>query len=255
MICIWFRNSSVAEGDVEVVRRLFECTNRREFAGAMDCYADDVVLKLQDIDAAAMPDVALGEGAVGAWFGEWFATFGSDYHSKASRGWPARSRAEGTRWADAAPGGRATFPPRGRRCRALGGRLSAAARDHEGATELWQPFRRERRDPLRQEGLRHRRYVVERENALFRHPVARPEPHLGRDFTNSACGGRDENGGQHWDGSRAGQYARRPAPRVRQLAPPHLAASRLAFASYHGSASIIARALHSAPRSSCGWRL
>ena len=72
--------SGVAQEDVELVRRLFESTNRRDFADVMACYGDDVVLKLQDIDAAALPPGALGKDAVGTWFGDWFHTFGTEYH-------------------------------------------------------------------------------------------------------------------------------------------------------------------------------
>jgi ketosteroid isomerase-like protein len=70
----------VAQSDVEVVRTLFESTDRRDFDDAMACYAEDVVLRLHDIPAAALPPVALGKAAVGAWFGDWFRTFGADYH-------------------------------------------------------------------------------------------------------------------------------------------------------------------------------
>ena len=72
--------AGMARDDIALVRRLFDSTNRRDFAQVMDCYGEDVVLKLQDIEAAALPSMALGRDAVGAWFGDWFRTFGSDYH-------------------------------------------------------------------------------------------------------------------------------------------------------------------------------
>ena len=61
----------------EFVRDYFAAVNRRDFARAMDAYADDVVL----VVTGFFPDGTFsGREAVGRWFGEWFSAFGPDYH-------------------------------------------------------------------------------------------------------------------------------------------------------------------------------
>ena len=67
----------MSKGDVDVVRDQFAAVNERDFPRAMSLYAEDVVLVVD-------PDFLEGgtyEGreAVGAWFGNWFATFERDY--------------------------------------------------------------------------------------------------------------------------------------------------------------------------------
>jgi ketosteroid isomerase-like protein len=67
----------VAEEDIEVVRDQFAAVNERDFARAMDHYADDVIL--------VVPGGGLrsgrfeGKQIVGDWFGEWFRIFDRDY--------------------------------------------------------------------------------------------------------------------------------------------------------------------------------
>jgi ketosteroid isomerase-like protein len=68
----------MAEADVEVVRAQFEATNERDFARAMDIYADHVVLVVGEgwgITAGRYE----GKAAVGEWFGDWFRQFADDY--------------------------------------------------------------------------------------------------------------------------------------------------------------------------------
>jgi ketosteroid isomerase-like protein len=64
--------------NVDVVRKQFEATNARDFARAMDFYADDVVLVIGEgwgITAGRFE----GKTAVGEWFGDWFRQFADDY--------------------------------------------------------------------------------------------------------------------------------------------------------------------------------
>ena len=61
------------------MRALFERTNARDFAGAMDTYDDDVVQVLHGETAALGGSRTVGKAAVGRWYGDWFATFNSDY--------------------------------------------------------------------------------------------------------------------------------------------------------------------------------
>ena len=64
--------------NVDVVRAQSEATNERDFARAMDIYADDVVLVIGEgwgITAGRFE----GKTAVGEWFGDWFRQFADDY--------------------------------------------------------------------------------------------------------------------------------------------------------------------------------
>ena len=65
--------------NVEVVLEQFEATNSRDFPRAMELYADDVVLVVND-DAFLQWGTFEGKEAVGAWFGDWFSTFEPGYH-------------------------------------------------------------------------------------------------------------------------------------------------------------------------------
>lgn len=69
----------MSEEDIAVVREQFEAVNRRDFAGAMELYAEDVVLVAPDMDGVWSPGVFEGSAAVGEWFGEWFRTFAPGY--------------------------------------------------------------------------------------------------------------------------------------------------------------------------------
>ncbi|MFL5906181.1 MAG: nuclear transport factor 2 family protein [Solirubrobacterales bacterium] len=69
----------MSEADVDVVRGQFAAVNKRDFARAMDLYADDVTLTV-GVNARLMnPGVYEGKEAVGEWFGDWFRTFAADY--------------------------------------------------------------------------------------------------------------------------------------------------------------------------------
>jgi ketosteroid isomerase-like protein len=64
--------------NVDVVRAQFEATNERDFARAMEIYADDVVLVVGEgwgITAGRFE----GKTAVGEWFGDWFRQFADNY--------------------------------------------------------------------------------------------------------------------------------------------------------------------------------
>jgi ketosteroid isomerase-like protein len=68
----------VSQADVDVVLDQFSAVNERDFPRAMEGYADDVVLRIEE----GFLNAGLFEGkqAVGEWFGDWFRTFGFDYH-------------------------------------------------------------------------------------------------------------------------------------------------------------------------------
>jgi ketosteroid isomerase-like protein len=80
----------VSEADVDVLRDQFEAVNERDFERAMNHYADDVVLVIEE----GFLNLGTFEGkeAVGEWFGDWFRAFGSDYRFEIME---ARELAEG----------------------------------------------------------------------------------------------------------------------------------------------------------------
>src|SRR4051794_22676121 len=63
--------------DVELIRDHYDASNERDFERVMSQYADDVILVV-----LGGPNSGLYEGAeaVGAWFGDWFATFDPESH-------------------------------------------------------------------------------------------------------------------------------------------------------------------------------
>jgi ketosteroid isomerase-like protein len=68
----------MSQADVDVVLDQFAATNERDFARAMDMYAEDVVLVIAEewgITAGRYE----GKPAVGEWFGDWFRQFADDY--------------------------------------------------------------------------------------------------------------------------------------------------------------------------------
>jgi ketosteroid isomerase-like protein len=67
----------MSERDVQVVLDQFEAVNERDFARAMEGYADDVVLVIEEgfLNAGTFE----GKKAVGDWFGDWFRAFGRDF--------------------------------------------------------------------------------------------------------------------------------------------------------------------------------
>ncbi len=62
---------------VDVIRRQFAATNERDFQGAMEYYADEVVLVVEEgfLNTGRFE----GREAVGEWFGDWFRAFDVDY--------------------------------------------------------------------------------------------------------------------------------------------------------------------------------
>jgi ketosteroid isomerase-like protein len=67
----------VSQEPTEVVREQFAATNERDFTRAMDYYAQDVVLVVEE--GFLNTGTFKGREAVGEWFGDWFRAFGSDY--------------------------------------------------------------------------------------------------------------------------------------------------------------------------------
>jgi ketosteroid isomerase-like protein len=67
--------------DVEVVVGTFESANERDFAAAMDAYAEDVTLILHELFGGGPlgDETVTGKTAVAEWFGDWFRQFGPDY--------------------------------------------------------------------------------------------------------------------------------------------------------------------------------
>src|SRR5437764_15355777 len=68
----------MSQESVEVVRELYECMNRRDWAAILAAFDEDVVLVVHE---SVGPDAGSfrGREAVGRWFGDWFLTFGKDY--------------------------------------------------------------------------------------------------------------------------------------------------------------------------------
>jgi len=70
----------MSEENVEIVIGQFESVNSRDFAAAMDAYAENVTLTLHGALATVIGGRAFaGKEAVGRWFGEWFRHFGPGY--------------------------------------------------------------------------------------------------------------------------------------------------------------------------------
>ena len=69
----------MAAEPIEVVRAQFDATNARDFARAMEMYAEDVVLVVSESWGLGSGRFE-GKEAVGEWFGDWFAQFADDYH-------------------------------------------------------------------------------------------------------------------------------------------------------------------------------
>jgi ketosteroid isomerase-like protein len=68
----------VSQADVDVVLDQFAAVNERDFARAMDRYADDVRLFASE-GSGLKAGVFEGKEAVGEWFGDWFRIFAPDY--------------------------------------------------------------------------------------------------------------------------------------------------------------------------------
>lgn len=67
----------MSEPNISAVLGQFEAVNRRDFAGALDAYSDDVTLLVPSPFVPA--GTFQGREAVGRWFGDWFSAFGRDY--------------------------------------------------------------------------------------------------------------------------------------------------------------------------------
>jgi ketosteroid isomerase-like protein len=65
--------------NVEIVVGQFEAVNARDFAAAMDAYAEDVALVAHGSLGEMVGRAATGKRAVGEWFGDWFRQF-AKYH-------------------------------------------------------------------------------------------------------------------------------------------------------------------------------
>jgi ketosteroid isomerase-like protein len=93
----------VSEAEIQAVLDQFEATNQRDFARAMDFYAEDVVLRAPMMEGIANPGTYRGKQAVGEWFGDWFRSFGPDYRFEITE---ARELGEGLIFLLATHGGR-----------------------------------------------------------------------------------------------------------------------------------------------------
>jgi ketosteroid isomerase-like protein len=65
--------------NVEIVVGQFEAVNARDFAAAMEAYAEDVTLIAHGALGEMVGRAATGKRAVGEWFGDWFRQFAQDY--------------------------------------------------------------------------------------------------------------------------------------------------------------------------------
>ncbi len=68
----------MSQADVDVVLDQFAAVNERDFARAMDRYADDVRLFASE-ESGLKAGVFEGKEAVGEWFGDWFRIFAPGY--------------------------------------------------------------------------------------------------------------------------------------------------------------------------------
>jgi ketosteroid isomerase-like protein len=93
----------VPKAEIQVILDQFEATNQRDFARAMDLYADDVVLIVPRVEGIQNPGTYEGKEAVGEWFGDWFRTFAPGYRFEIEE---ARELAGGVIFLFASHGGR-----------------------------------------------------------------------------------------------------------------------------------------------------
>jgi ketosteroid isomerase-like protein len=68
----------MSEADIDVVLDQFTAVNERDFPRAMNGYADEVVLVVEE--GFLNTGTFEGKEAVGEWFGDWFRAFGADFH-------------------------------------------------------------------------------------------------------------------------------------------------------------------------------
>jgi ketosteroid isomerase-like protein len=68
----------VSADNVEIVRKIYEHMNRRNWAAILATYDDEVVMVVHE-SVGPEPGVFRGRDAVGRWFGDWLLAFGKDY--------------------------------------------------------------------------------------------------------------------------------------------------------------------------------
>ena len=93
----------MSQADIEVIRDQFAAVNERDFPRAMDHYAEDVVLIINEVARVPNPGKYEGKTAVGEWFGDWFRVFGPDYRFEIKE---ARELADGVILLRATHGGK-----------------------------------------------------------------------------------------------------------------------------------------------------
>ena len=71
-------NAAVPQDEIDVVLEQFAAVNERDFARAMELYADDVTLFASPA-SGIKAGVFEGKEAVGEWFGDWFRMFAHGY--------------------------------------------------------------------------------------------------------------------------------------------------------------------------------
>jgi ketosteroid isomerase-like protein len=65
----------MSEENIDILRRWFEATNRRDFAAVLDAYAEDVVLVVDESVLPTNGGTFCGREDVGDWFADWFRSF------------------------------------------------------------------------------------------------------------------------------------------------------------------------------------
>ena len=69
----------MSQENVEIVRRLNEAVNTRDFTAALDMYAEEAALVVHADPGPLLETTATGKEAVGKWFGDWYREFAHDY--------------------------------------------------------------------------------------------------------------------------------------------------------------------------------
>ncbi len=71
--------SAMSQENVEIVRGLFEATNRRDFAAVLDAYDENVMLVVDESIEPVDAGIVYGREGVINWYGEWLRSFARDY--------------------------------------------------------------------------------------------------------------------------------------------------------------------------------
>ena len=69
----------MSQENVEIVRRLNEAVNTRDFTAALDMYAEEAALVVHADPGPLLETTATGKEAVGKWFGDWYRELAHDY--------------------------------------------------------------------------------------------------------------------------------------------------------------------------------